>query len=64
VAAPCRQVLLRQLEGKGPGGPVVARAAGGGAPLPFLALGALALLLLAASVGWAGWRRFQAHRGR
>jgi hypothetical protein len=57
------RALQRQLEGNGPGAPVVARA-GGGLPLPLLALGALALVLLAASVGWAGWRRFQAHRGR
>lgn len=58
------RALRRQLEGKGSSGPVVARAAGGGVPLPLLALGALALLLLAASVGWAAWRRVQAHRGR
>lgn len=58
------RALQRQLEGRGPPGPVVARAAGGALPLPFLALGALALLLLAASVGAALWRRLQAHRDR
>jgi hypothetical protein len=33
-------------------------------PLPLVALGALALLLLAASVGAAVWRRFQVRRDR
>ena len=58
------RALQRQLEGNGPGASVVARAAGGGLPLPLVALGALALLLLAASVGAAVWRRFQVRRDR
>jgi hypothetical protein len=63
-----RDELLRalqlQLEGKGPVGPVVARATGaGGVPLPLVALGALALLLLAVGLGGTAWRRVQARRG-
>ena len=58
------RALQRQLAGKGPGAPVVARAAGGGVPVPLVVLGAVALLLLAASLGGTAWRRFQARRDR
>jgi hypothetical protein len=58
------RALQQQLSGRGPGGPVAARAGGGGLPLPLVGLAALALLLLAASVGMAVWRRVQAQRGR
>jgi hypothetical protein len=58
------RALQRQLEGKGPGVPVVARAAGGGVPVPFLVLGTVALVLLAASFGRTAWGRFQARRDR
>ena len=58
------RALQRQLAGKGPGAPIVARAAGGGVPVPLMVLGAVALLLLAASLGGTAWRRFQARRDR
>ena len=58
------RALQRQLVGKGAGAPVVARAAGGAVPVPLMVLGAVALLLLAASLGGTAWRRFQARRDR
>jgi hypothetical protein len=58
------RALQRQLTGTGPGHPVVVRAAGGGLPWPLVTLAALALLLLATSVGVAAWRRVERRRGR
>jgi len=58
------RALQRQLAGEGPVVPIVARAAGGGVPLPLLALGTLALLLVLTGLGGTAWRRVQARRGR
>lgn len=58
------RALRLQLTGPGPVPRVVARAAGGGVPLPLLALGALSLLLLLAGLVPVVRRLLQARRAR
>jgi hypothetical protein len=58
------RALRLQLTGHGPVPRVVARAAGGGVPLPLLALGSLAVLLILAGLVPAVRRRLQTLRGR